>query len=53
MEETKSCWALIVIAYWAPTLICIVDRLVAITSPMLKNALFEPKKKESTVREEI
>ena len=53
MEETRSCWALIVMAYWVPTLICIVLKLVAITSPISTKALFEPRNSESTVREEI
>ena len=53
IEDTKSCCVLIETANRVPTLICIVDKLVAITSPILKNALFEPKKKASTVSDEI
>jgi hypothetical protein len=43
IEETKSCCALTVVAYSVPTLIWIVLKLVAITSPILKKALFEPR----------
>jgi hypothetical protein len=43
IEETYSCCALIVTAYSMPTFICCVLKLVAITSPILKNALFEPR----------